>query len=111
MIRLSKNFFGSTYGRIGKQVWVPITGNRAKRIVHGVINIHSGEVVLLITQEWVQETHQYFLSMIRSHWRGWNIVLFEDRGSPHTAEASLELAFSGSVSTLLHKSFQVPANS
>lgn len=32
--------------------------------------------------------------MIRSHWRGWNIVLFEDRGSPHTAEASLELAFS-----------------
>jgi len=30
--------------------------------------------------------------MIRSHWRGWNIVLFEDRGSPHRAEASLELA-------------------
>ncbi len=84
----------SCYGRIGEQVWVPITGNRAKRIVHGVINIHSGEVVLLITEEWVQETHQYFLSMIRSHWRGWNIVLFEDRGSPHTAEASLELAFS-----------------
>ena len=50
----------SCYGRIGKQVWVPITGN---------------------------------LSMIQSHWRGWNIVLFEDRGSPHTAEASLELAF------------------
>ncbi len=84
----------SCYGRIGEQGWVPIPGNRAKRIVHGVINIHSGEVVLLITQEWVQETHQYFLSMIRSHWRGWNIVLFEDRGSPHTAEASLELAFS-----------------
>jgi transposase len=32
--------------------------------------------------------------MIRSHGRGWHIVLFEDRGSPHTAEASLELAFS-----------------
>ncbi|MFL6546549.1 MAG: hypothetical protein ACJ8LM_15415, partial [Candidatus Udaeobacter sp.] len=64
------------------------------RILHGVINIHSGEVALLITKEWVQETHQYFLSMIRSHWRGGNIVLFEDRGSPHTAEASLELAFS-----------------
>ena len=42
----------SCYGRIGEQVWVPITGNRAKRIVHGVINIHSGEVALLITQEW-----------------------------------------------------------
>jgi transposase len=47
---------------------------------------------LLITHEWVQETHQYFLRMIRTHWRGWHIVLFEDRGSPHTAEDSLELA-------------------
>jgi hypothetical protein len=30
--------------------------------------------------------------MIRSHWRGWNIVLFEDRGTPHKAEDSLDLA-------------------
>jgi DDE superfamily endonuclease len=30
--------------------------------------------------------------MIRSHWRGWYIILFEDRGSPHTAEDSQELA-------------------
>jgi transposase len=84
----------SCYGRIGEQVWVPITGNRAKRILHGVINIRNGEVGLLITKEWVQETHQYFLSMIRSHGRGWNSVLFEERGSPHTAEESLELGFS-----------------
>jgi hypothetical protein len=82
------------YGHVGEQVCLPITGNRAKRILHGVINIHSGDVVLLITKEWVQETHQYFLSMIRSHWRGWHIVLFEDRGSPHTAEDSRELAAS-----------------
>lgn len=82
----------SCYCRIGEQACVPITGNRAKRILHGVINIQSGDVELLITWEWVQETHQYFLEMIRRHWRGWNIVLFEDRGSPHKAEASLELA-------------------
>ena len=30
--------------------------------------------------------------MIRTCWRGWYIVLFEDRGSPHTAEDSLALA-------------------
>lgn len=30
--------------------------------------------------------------MIRAHWRGWQIILFEDRGSPHTAEDSLECA-------------------
>src|SRR2546429_7122200 len=81
-----------SYGRIGEQVCVPITGNRAKRILHGTINVRSGEVLLLITEEWVQETHQYSLSMIRSHWRGWDIVLFEDRGSLHTAEGSRVLA-------------------
>jgi len=82
----------SCYGRIGEQVRVPIMGNRAKRILHGVINVWSGETLLLITQQWAQYTHQYFLRMIRSHWRGWHIVLFEDLGSPHTAEDSLDLA-------------------
>ena len=82
----------SCYGRIGEQVRVPITGNRAKRILHGVLNVWSGDTLLLITDAWVQETHQFFLLMIRSHWRGWHIVIFEDRGSPHIAEDSLDLA-------------------
>jgi transposase len=77
---------------MGEQVRVPITGNRRKRILHGVLNIGSGEVLLLITDEWAQAAHQCFLSMIRAHWRGWQIVVVEDRGSPHTAEDSLELA-------------------
>ncbi len=80
------------YGWPGQQVVMPITGNRQKRILHGVININTGDVILLITEEWNQDTHMYFLEMIRSHWRGWRIVLFEDRGSPHKAGASLELA-------------------
>jgi hypothetical protein len=78
----------SCYGHIGEQVRVPITGNRSKRILHGAINVRSGDVSLLITEEWVNETHQAFLSMIRSHWRGWNIVLFEDRASQHTSPDS-----------------------
>jgi transposase len=80
------------YGHIGEQVRVPITGNRAKRILHGAINIRSGDVMLLITEEWTQETHQGFLSMVRSHWRGWNLVLFEDRASQHTAPDSRDWA-------------------
>jgi hypothetical protein len=80
------------YGRVGEQTCILITGNRAKRILHGVINISTGDVVLLITDEWNQNTHQAFLRMIRAHWRGWDIVLFEDRGSPHKADDSLELA-------------------
>jgi len=80
------------YGRIGQQVCVPITGNRSKRIIHGAINIITSDLLLLITKEWDALTHQYFLAMIRSHWRGWRVILFEDRGSPQTAEDSLELA-------------------
>lgn len=91
----------SCYGRMGEQVRVPITGNHAKRVLHGVINIWSGDVLLLITEELVQETHQYFLSMIRSHWRGWHIVLFEDRGSPHTAQESRDLALDLGIRTRL----------
>ena len=82
----------SAYGHIGEQIRVPITGNRTKRILHGAINIRSGDVTLLITEEWVNETHQAFLKMIRSHWRGWDPVLFEDRASQHKSPSSLELA-------------------
>jgi DDE superfamily endonuclease len=82
----------SCYGRIGQQVCVPITGNRSKRILHGALNVGSGDVLLLITWEWVQETHQAFLEMVRAHGRGWHLVLFQDRGSPHTADESVRLA-------------------
>ena len=47
--------------------------------------VKTGEVVLAVTQEWDADTHQAFLRMVRSHWRGWRIVLFEDKGPPHTA--------------------------
>lgn len=80
------------YGRRGQQVCILITGNRAKRFMHGAINVITGSLVLLITDVWDAVTHQYFLQMIRAYWRGWHIILFEDRGTPHTAADSLELA-------------------
>lgn len=76
------------YSRVGEQKEIPITGHRAKRIVHGALNIHSGDLALLITQEWDQHTYQAFLKMIRRQWRGWAIVLFQDRGAPHKAATS-----------------------
>src|SRR3954447_16155480 len=78
----------AVYGYAGEQVRVPITGNRGKRILHGAINVGSGDIELLITQEWTQQTHQTFLSQVRLHWQGWNPVLFEDRASQHKAPAS-----------------------
>ena len=80
------------YGRRGQQVEVPVTGSHAKRVLHGAINVRSGDVAFLITEVWDQATHQAFLRLIRTQWRGWRIVLFEDRGSPHTAAASRQMA-------------------
>jgi hypothetical protein len=82
----------SCYGRIGEQVCVPISGGHSRRIMHGVLNIHSGDVLLLVTPNWTQVEHQEFLNLIRNHWRGWNIVLFEDRAGQHTAPRSFHLA-------------------
>lgn len=82
----------SCYSYIGHQTQIPISGNHARRIIHGAINIQTGAMALLITKTWNQTTHQGFLEMIRSQWRGWRIILFEDRGSPHTAVASQDYA-------------------
>ena len=80
------------YGRRGEQGSIPVSGNHARRVLHGVINVRSGDVLLLMTDVWDQATHQAFLTMSRAHWRGWHGVLFEDRGSPHTAGSSRQYA-------------------
>ena len=43
------------YGPIGEQVRVPISGEHAKRVLHGAINIRSGDLALLITEDWTQD--------------------------------------------------------
>ena len=82
----------SCYGRRGPQGRIPMTGNRAKRVLHGARNVRTGALAWLITDHWDQDTHPYCLTMGRSQWRGWPIVLVEDRGAPQTAEESRALA-------------------
>ena len=73
------------YGRIGQQVSVPITGSHKRRILHGAINVGTGDVALWVSKEWDQVTHREFLAQLRRHW---HIVLFEDRAGQHTAGES-----------------------
>jgi hypothetical protein len=79
-------------GRTGGPLRGPLTGTHARRGLHGVLNLHTGERLVRITGEGVQETPQVFLTMIRSHGRGWHIVRFEDRGSPQLAAVSRYVA-------------------
>ena len=64
---------------------MPISGEHAKRVLHGAINLRSGDLALLITEDWTQDAQEAFLQTIRGPWRGWNLVVFEDRASQHKA--------------------------
>lgn len=82
----------AAWGKIGSQVCVPITGNRGKRVLWGALHPATGELLLFSSLKWNQLAFQEFLRLIRRHWRGWRIVLFLDRGSPHTAILSRQWA-------------------
>jgi hypothetical protein len=53
----------SRYGQIRRQVSIPITGSRAKRILHVVINACSRAGSPLINDLWDEHTRQFFLGM------------------------------------------------
>lgn len=77
---------------VGQQAEVPITGNRAKRVLYGALSVKTGAACVDEAGRWNQQTFQEHLRHVRSVWRGWHVVLFVDRGSPHTAKASRALA-------------------
>jgi hypothetical protein len=70
---------------------VPIIGDHKKRILYGTISLRGG-LLIHDTPECNQEEFQIHLSMMRSLWRGWNIVLFLDRAPSHKAENSICVA-------------------
>jgi hypothetical protein len=76
----------------GAQVAVPITGSRNKGVLFGALNVKSGAICLNQALKWNQDSFQEHLRHVKAQWRGWNIVLFLDRGSPHRAKKSLKLA-------------------
>jgi hypothetical protein len=77
---------------VGQQAEVPITGDRGRVVLYGALNPATGAVWFDEAGVWNQWTFQDHLRNLRSRWRGWHIVLFLDRGSPHTAGATRRLA-------------------
>jgi hypothetical protein len=80
------------WAKVGEQAEVPITGNRDRRVLFGAMAIGSGALCLDRAEQWNQDGFQAHLRHLRRVWRGWRIVLFLDRGSPHTARRSRALA-------------------
>jgi len=82
----------AAWAPVGEQAEVPITGSGARRVLYGVLSLKRGTILLHGAEEGNQEQFQVVLRQIRSRWRGWQIVLFIDRGSPHKAKCSQRLA-------------------
>ena len=79
------------WARQGTQAVVPIQGDHKRHVLYGTMSLR-GALLLHDTPKCNQEEFQIHLHMIRSLWRGWNIVLFLDRASSHRAEESVCLA-------------------
>lgn len=73
---------------IGEPARVPIIGSHHKRVLSGVINILTGTWLSSVTDTFNQDDFQDLLGRVRASWRGWQIVLFVDKASAHTAPRS-----------------------
>lgn len=82
----------ASWSKVGEPAEVAISGNRRKAAVYAALNIATGTRQVDLASRWDGDSFRDHLRQIRSRWRGWNIVLFLDRGSPHTAKRSRQLA-------------------
>ncbi|HOQ98580.1 MAG TPA: transposase [Anaerolineae bacterium] len=77
---------------IGTQARVPIVAAHDVRVLNCVLSIQSGDAVLHLSERYRSADFQAILHLVRSHWRGWHIVLFLDKHPAQWAVASRQLA-------------------
>jgi hypothetical protein len=82
----------ASWSKVGDPARIPLTGNRGKAVFFAALNITTGTRCVDVAPHWNGDSFRDHLAHLRGQWRGWNIILFLDRGSPHTAAASRQLA-------------------
>jgi transposase len=76
----------------GQPAEVPLSGRNARRVVFGALNLRTGYRLLLDREHQRAGDFQAFLRLVRSHYRGWHVVLLLDEDPSHTAKGSVRLA-------------------
>jgi len=76
----------------GQQAQVKITGQNAKRVLFGTINLRTGHRVVLRQFRQRQQDFQAFLRELRRRYRGRPLWLLLDQASFHRARKSQQLA-------------------
>lgn len=76
----------------GRPREVPISGQNARRVVFGAMNLCTGRRWFLVRRYRKAPDFQEFLHLLHRHYRGWYPALLLDEDSSHTAHRSVELA-------------------
>jgi transposase len=71
---------------------VPLSGDNAKRVLFGALNIDTGYRVFLAREHQRGADFRAFLRLVRQRYRGRYVALVLDEDSSHTAGASQALA-------------------
>jgi hypothetical protein len=71
---------------------VHISGQNARRVVFGAMNLCTGRRWFLARPRRKAPDFQEFLHLLHWHYRGWHLALLLDEDSSHTASSSLALA-------------------
>lgn len=82
----------ATWSKRGQRLPVLLSGRNARRVVFGTINIDTGHRLFLTRQRQRGADFRAFLSVIRSHYRAWDVALLLDEDPSHTAQDSQDLA-------------------
>ena len=83
----------ATWAAIGTQAKVSITGQNARRVLFGTINVRTARRTVYIGRSvGTYEVQGFLLALRKSYRRAGTIWLLADRASGHTAQATLALA-------------------
>src|SRR3954467_6695877 len=81
------------WAAIGTQAKVAITGQNAKRVLFGTINVRTARRTIYIGRSaGAHEVRAFLLTLRKAYRRAGTIWLLADRASGHTAQATLALA-------------------
>jgi transposase len=80
------------WAKRGKSAKVVISGQNARRVIFGAINVQTGHRLLLARPKQRAEDFQAFLGLIHDHYRSRPVCLLLDGDSSHTAHSSVGMA-------------------
>jgi hypothetical protein len=80
------------WAKRGKSAKVVISGQNARRVIFGAINVQTGHRLLLPRPKQRAEDFQAFLGLIHDHYRSRPVWLLLDGDSSHTAHSSVGMA-------------------